>query len=208
MQRSDGKWTVFPASYLLGWRRGSGLQGVGDFPHCFTEIHINFWLKFQSSLLWPLQGRATQSLQQRQWFHSSACLIPEELLLLSSFEKQNFEVCFSVFVLKLYCFFLSSKPRILLKGIFWLKRNLFCLFVCLFCQTLFPEQACAILLAVLGAWFDPLQGHKKQQAGPAPSWGHWLGVLSWPCHISGMLVTGRGTELLLADHKLPLFCLS
>lgn len=194
MQRSDGKWTVFPASYLLGWRRGSGLQGVGDFPHCFTEIHINFWLKFQSSLLWPRQGRATQSLQQRQWFHSSACLIPEKLFLLSSFEKQNFEVCFSVFVLKLYCFILSSKPRVLLKGIFWLKRNLVCLFVCF-------AKLCSLNKLVPSSWLFwelgliPSRGTKSSRQGqhhpgdtgwgscpgPATSVGCWWLAMGLSC---------------------------
>lgn len=125
---------------LIFWYGGGEqvARGWGPFPHCFTEIHINFWLEFQSSLLWPFQRRTKGSLQHRQWFHFSACLIPEKLPLLSSFEKQKFEVFFSVFVLKLYCFSLSSKPWILLKGIFLLKRNIF-FFVCLFCQTLFPE---------------------------------------------------------------------
>lgn len=119
---------------IFGGKEGEQVSGHwGLFPYCFSEIHINFWLKFQSSLLWPFQGRTTQSLQQRQWFHFCACLIPQKLLL-SSFEKQKFKVCFSVFVLKLHCFILSSKPGTLLKGIFWLKRNLFLFFFVCFAR--------------------------------------------------------------------------
>lgn len=193
---------------IFGGKEGDQVSGHwGLFPYCFSEFHINFWLKFQSSLLWPFQGRTTQSLQQRQWFHFCACLIPQKLLLLSSFEKQKFKVCFSVFVLKLHCFILSSKPGILLKGIFWLKRNLFLFFFLFVLPNFVPWNTWPILLAVLGAWFSLLpwllQGHKKQQAGPC-----WLRVLSSPCHFGGMLETGNGTKLLLADHKLPLFCFS
>lgn len=140
MQISEIRWKIDCISSFLFFGTEVGQLVAGDwgcFPHCFTEIHINFWLKFQSLLLWPFQWRTTQSLQQRQWLHFGACLICEKLLLLSSFEKQKFDVFFFVFALKLYCFILSSKPWILLKWIFLLKRNF--LFVCLFCQTLFPE---------------------------------------------------------------------
>lgn len=160
---------------IFGGKEGDQVSGHwGLFPYCFSEFHINFWLKFQSSLLWPFQGRTTQSLQQRQWFHFCACLIPQKLLLLSSFEKQKFKVCFSVFVLKLHCFILSSKPGILLKGIFWLKRNLFLFFFCLFCQTLFPEtpDPSSWLFWELGSASCPdcSRGTKSSRQGHA-GWG-------------------------------------
>lgn len=120
----EGEWVTG------GWRL---------FPHCFTEIHINFWLKFQSSLPWPFQGRTAQSLQQRQWFHFGACLIPEKLLLLSSFEQQKFEVFFSVFCPETLLFHSFIKALDTFERNFLIKKESFFCCCCLFCQTLFPE---------------------------------------------------------------------
>lgn len=57
--------------------------------------------------------------------------------ILSKAKIWVFLFCF--FVLELHCFILSSKPWLLLKGIFLLKSNLFCLL----CQTFFPWNTCA-----------------------------------------------------------------
>lgn len=157
---------------------GGGLQGLGDFsPPCFTEIHINFWLKFQSSLLCPFQGRTAQSQQQRQQFHFGACLIPEKLLLLSSFEKQKFEVFY--FCPETLFFHSFIKALNTFEMNFLIKKDYF--FVC-FAKLHSLNHLCHPL-GCFGSSVQPpaltAPDTESSQAGPAPSWAVWLG--SGPC---------------------------
>lgn len=191
---------------FLGMEEGGRVTGAwGLFPPCFTEIHINFWLKFQSSLLWPFQGRTAQSLQQRQQFHFGACLIPEKLLLLSSFEKQKFEVFY--FCPETLFFHSFIKALNTFERNFLIKKDYF---FCLFCQTSFPEPLVPSSwlfweLFNLLPWLLQTQKAARQGQDHAGESG-WSLVLTLPCWWDAG--AGRGAELLLPGHKLLLFCLS
>lgn len=186
------RWKICCISSLFfwGWRKGGGLQGLGDFspPALLKFISISGW-SFKAHCYdhsrggqHSLYSRGSNFILVHVWFLRSCFFFH---LLKSKSLK------FSIFVLKLYSFILSSKPWILLKGIFWLKRTIF--FVC-FAKLHSLNHLCHPLgcFGSCSTSCPDCSRHKKQPGRASTMLGSLAGVLSSPCHVGGMLVLAEG----------------